>query len=106
MNDLAVSDTGIEGQVMIGPIRPVERPGIMNQRPHQATVTVVDQNGQPVAQVHSGTDGQFRIPLKPGTYIMRPESPGNYPRAPQHQVVTVIQNRFTHVTLAYDSGIR
>ncbi len=106
MNDLDISGTGIEGQVMIGPIRPVERPGIINQRPYQATVTVLDQNDQPVTQFQSGTDGQFRIPLKPGTYILRSESPGNYPRAPQHQMVTVIQNRLTHVTLLYDSGIR
>jgi hypothetical protein len=97
--------SGIEGQVSIRPVRPVERKGVPNQRPYQAQITVVDTAGNEVAKVDSNAEGKFRITLPPGTYVLRPESPGLYPRASE-QRVKVSQNSVSRVEILYDSGLR
>jgi hypothetical protein len=105
MNQFNVRGGGIEGQVIIRPIVPIERPGIVNYHPYQATVTVLDQNVHFVAEFQSSADGHFRVNLKSGTYVLRPESDRPFPRAPK-QIVTVSENEFTQVCITYDSGIR
>src|SRR6267143_782173 len=70
------SASGVEGRVIIRPVRSVERRGVVNQRPYQAKITVLDSAGREVATVESDAEGQFRVPLPPGSYILRPESPG------------------------------
>ena len=97
--------SGIEGGVIIRPINPIDQPGMANYRPYQATVSVMDQRGQTVTQFQSDLDGRFRLPLEPGTYTLRPESPGPLPYAAE-QVVTVSEGQFTEVLITYDSGIR
>ena len=101
--------SGIEGRVIIRPIRPpvspTQRPGVPDHGPHQATVSVMDQRGNTVTRFRSDPDGRFRLPLEPGRYTLRPESPGPFPRAPE-QDVTVSEDRYTEVLIAYDSGIR
>jgi len=105
MNQLDSSDSGIEGQIMLRPISPIARPGMANERPYEAHVTVLDANGQPVTHFHSDADGRFRVPLKPGTYTLRPESSGTYPLTTK-QTVIVLAQQFAHVQIAYDTGIR
>ena len=46
-----------------------------------------------------------RIALPPGTYVLRPESPGFYPRASQRRV-EVGSHGVSHVDIVYDSGMR
>jgi hypothetical protein len=96
---------GIEGQVIIRPVSPVERPGMANYRPYQAHVRVLDEQGRLVADFRSRPDGHFEVHLAPGAYVLRPESDAIYPRA-QEQTVTVEKNRFTSVRITYDSGMR
>jgi len=100
---------GIEGRVIIRPISPpispTVRPEGANYRPYQATVSVMNQRGQTVTQFQSDLKGRFRLPLEPGRYTLRPESPGPLPRAAE-QAVTVSEGQFTEVLIAYDSGIR
>jgi hypothetical protein len=98
-------ESGIEGQVSFGPISPVARPGIVNYRPYQATIRVLDQNGHAVVQFQSDADGQFRQPLEPGRYVLDPQSHGFRPAAAQ-QVITVHLREYTQVRINYDSGIR
>jgi len=105
MNQFNALGSGIEGETIIRPVSPIERSGEINYRAYQATVTVLDQTGHTVTEFHSGADGRFRISLEPGTYVLRPESPGSLPRAPK-QTVTVLENEFTQVRITYDSGIR
>jgi hypothetical protein len=100
-----MSNSGIEGNVTIGPIFPVARPGMVNERPHQATITVLNQQGQTVTQFQSDIEGHFRVILEPGTYTLRPESP-KYPPYGTEQTVTVTDKNFTQVHIYYDSGIR
>jgi len=105
----AVDRGGIEGRVIIRPISPpispTVRPEGANYRPYQATVSVMNQRGQTVTQFQSDLKGRFRLPLEPGRYTLRPESPGPLPRAAE-QAVTVSEGQFTEVLIAYDSGIR
>ena len=105
MSELDALGGGIEGQAIIGPLSPIERPGVANYRPYQASVTVLDQKGEIVTEFQSGADGRFRVNLEPGVYVLRPESSRSLPRAPT-QTVTVSENKFTQVRITYDSGIR
>ena len=100
------SENGIEGQVEIGPVSPVERQGTPNVKPYQATITVLNQAGETViTKFETDANGHFHVILKPGTYTVRPESPKRYPFA-RTQVVTVVEKRFTQVRISYESGIR
>ena len=97
--------SGIDGEVILRPVSPVEWPGMVNQRPYQALIGVEDGAGRVAAEVRSDPDGRFRIILEPGTYILHPESDAIYPQAPA-QTVTVVKDQFTPVRITYDSGIR
>jgi hypothetical protein len=101
-----VHDTsGIDGDVILRPVSPVERPGMVNQRPYEAMIGVANGAGQVVAEVRSDPDGRFRIILEPGRYVLHPASDAIYPQAPA-QTVTVVRDKFTPVRIVYDSGIR
>ncbi len=102
----AAGDSGIEGQALAGPVCPVERSDRpCPDRPYQAQVTVLDSQGSEVTRFQTDAEGRFRVPLSPGTYRLRPESPGIRPRAGE-QTVTVRTGQFTAVTIHYDTGIR
>jgi hypothetical protein len=96
---------GIEGRVVIRPVRSVERRGVSNQRPYQAKITVLDRAGREVTAVESDADGRFRVLLPPGSYVLRPGSPGAYPRAAEQRVL-VRAHDMTQVEIVYDSGMR
>ena len=97
---------GIQGQVLIGPACPVARADApCPDKPYQATITVLDQDHNPVTGFQSDAQGRFRVALAPGTYVLRPESPGAMPHAPE-QIVVVTGDGYTPVTITYDSGIR
>lgn len=99
-------NTGIEGQVTIGPINPVSRPGEQNSRPYTASISIMraSDNGV-VAAITSGSDGTFRVALRPGHYLVRPRQGSPYPIA-HDQEVTVVAGQYAHVLVSYDSGIR
>jgi Carboxypeptidase regulatory-like domain len=99
------SESGISGEVIIRPVRPHATIGEQNLEPYQATVEVIDPNGRPVASIQSDPEGKFRIGLPPGTYTLRPQSSGSYPRA-STQTVVVEPRNFTQVRIIYDTGIR
>lgn len=97
--------SGIDGKVVLRPVSPVERPGMINQRPYETIIGVENAAGRVVAEVRSDRDGRFRIILEPGTYDLHPASDAVYPQAPV-QTVTVAKDHFTPVHIVYDSGIR
>jgi hypothetical protein len=99
------SSSGIIGQVIIGPLIAVERPGMTNYRPYRATISVLSQRGKTVAEFESDVNGRFQVPLEPGEYILHPEPSGSLPYAIE-QSVTVFKDQFTEVSITYDSGIR
>jgi hypothetical protein len=74
-------------------------------QPYQAVLTVLSPDGQEIVKVQTDEAGAFKIPLEPGEYILRPESPNVMPSAGE-QPFTVESGRFTQLTILYDSGIR
>ncbi len=100
------TDSGVEGQVLIGPMCPVVQEGQeCPDQPYQATLTVLSQNGREIVQVQTDEQGRFKIPLAPGEYILHPESPDVLPSASDQNFV-VEAGRFTKLVVNYDSGIR
>ena len=100
------ADSGIQGQVSIGPLCPVEQIGVpCPDRPYQATLSVWTPGGRRVARFSTDARGTFREALFPGSYVLHPESPGVMPRAADVPF-TVLPDRFTVLAVSYDSGIR
>jgi hypothetical protein len=101
-----VTDSGVQGEVRIGPVTPVERPGVPNDAPYAATLRIARaSDGKVVAETKSGADGVYRVALAPGRYVLQPVNGEPLPIAPS-QEFTVAAGRFTTVRVDYDSGIR
>jgi hypothetical protein len=107
---LNASESGIEGQVSIGPICPVERPDqLCPDKPLAASIEIQNQDDPDHnLTIRSGEDGRFRVKLAPGKYKFTPmaPNPGSPLHAPGPQSVTVESGKYAHVTIKYDSGIR
>lgn len=98
--------SGIEGQVLLGPICPVVQQGQeCPDQPYQATLTVTDRNGVQITQFQTDQQGRFQVSLVPGEYILHPESSNGIPFAGDQSIV-VETGRYTQITVHYDSGIR
>lgn len=100
------TDSGIEGQVLVGPMCPVVREGeSCPDQPYQATLTITTSSGREIVRFQTDENGRFRVPLAPGEYVLHPESPGMLPFASE-QPFSVRAGEFTHIVVSYDSGIR
>ena len=101
-----VTDSGIEGYVFIGPVCPVVQ--VNNpcpDKPYQATLSVLDLHGKKILKFQTDINGYFQVPLTAGEYILRPESPGVMPNAPE-QSFAILAGQFIRLNITYDSGIR
>jgi hypothetical protein len=99
-------DSGITGEVRIGPTCPVERPGKICERPYRATIAIRREPGDTlIARVRSSMEGRFRISLAPGRYLLVPQNGHPYPRS-SPLLTTVHSRHYTDVLISYDSGIR
>jgi hypothetical protein len=102
----APTGSGVEGQVLIGPMCPAVQEGQeCPDQPYQAVLTVNSPEGRRIVQIQADEQGRFRIPLEPGEYILLPESLNALPFAGGQSFV-VETGRFTRITVKYDSGIR
>ena len=100
------ADSGVEGQVLIGPMCPVVQVGQpCPDQPYQTKLTINGQDGKRITQVQTDQQGRFKISLKPGQYILHPESPNVMPFTAE-QSFSVAAGQFTQITVNYDSGIR
>ena len=98
--------SGIEGQVMIGPMCAVVQQGQpCPDQPFQATLTVRSPSGLQIAQFQTDAQGRFSVPLVPGEYFLHPESPNGIPFVGDQSFI-VETGRYTPITVHYDSGIR
>ena len=88
------SESGIEGQVMMGA-----------RQPYQATLTVTSPSGGMIVQFQSDGSGHFRIPLAPGEYILHPES-SNGTSSAVDQLFVVVPGQYTQMVVNYGIGIR
>jgi hypothetical protein len=101
-----VTDSGVQGEVRIGPVSPVERQGVPNDAPYVATLRIKRAaDGKVVAETKSAADGSFRVVLPPGGYVLEPVSGDPLPIA-RPQDFSVASGQFTTVWVDYDSGIR
>lgn len=99
-------DSGIEGQVRIGPTCPVVRVGMdCADKPFQADFIVQNKNGREILRFSSDAQGLFKVPLDPGDYNLHPVLTGVMPHAAD-QPFSVISGQFTHLDVQFDSGIR
>ena len=102
----APADSGIQGQVSIGPVCPAMQAGMdCADKPYPGSFTILTSKGKEVTQFQADANGIFDIHLAPGDYILRPESPNIFPFADE-QPFTVLPGQFTQLTVTYDSGIR
>lgn len=100
--------SGIEVQVLIGPMCPVMQIGTdCPDQPYQATLTVLDSKGSEVIQFETDEQGRYKAHLEPGQYTIRPETPEemSLPFADE-QSFMVETEKFTRLVVQYDSGIR
>lgn len=102
------TDSGVQGQVVQGPICPVVREGEeCPDEPYQAVLTVLSPEGRKIVQVQTDEQGYFHIPLAPGEYVLHPESPENSPFPfADEQTFIVNSGQFTTIMVLYDTGIR
>lgn len=101
-------DSGITGTVTVGPMCPVMIQGQdCPDQPYQANITVKSLEGKNIVQFHTDEQGNFKVPLAPGDYILHPEpSQGKPLPFAADQQFTVKPGEFTRLTVTYDSGIR
>jgi hypothetical protein len=95
---------------LVGPISPVQRPGDPNVAPLPfAVITVQRHNGGPeIARAVADENGGFRLPLRPGKYLIVPLAPDPTAPLPRSlpQMATVRGGKFTSLVVLYDTGIR
>jgi hypothetical protein len=102
-------DSGISGVVLAGPTCPVQMPDDpeCDDQPYAATVMVKTANGRfTVTRFTAGSDGHFRVPLFPGTYLLDPLPDASGFPISSPQTVVVQSGAFTDITISYDTGIR
>jgi hypothetical protein len=107
-HSVAQGESGIEGQAIISPARPGPiRQGESGSAPYKTTLAIrsITDNTE-VKRLETGSDGRFRVVVPPGTYRIGPVArAGRFPRG-EEQTVTVVQGKFAHVTIEFDSGMR
>jgi hypothetical protein len=102
-----ILDNGVEGLVTVGPSCPVMQQDVpCPDKPYAALLTILSENDRNVVgRVQAGQDGYYKVALRPGRYIVHPESPRAIPRAADAEVV-VVEHQYTRLDITYDSGIR
>lgn len=106
-----ILDSGVTGQVTLGPTCPV----IQNQpdpecadRPYETTIQVIQvgsPQSAPFTTVKTDSQGTYSVTLPPGDYALQPVGGNVLPRC-ETKDVTVVSSKITQVNLSCDTGIR
>ena len=100
------ADQGIDGVALRGPLCPVvSQDDPCPDEPYSAWIRIGEEGGGQVTRVRSGTDGRFRVGLKPGRYVVEGESGDPFPRG-ERQAVEVEAGVWSEITVSFDTGIR
>lgn len=98
-------DSGLTGRVVLGPTCPVQRTGESCERGYQTTMAVFTAaSHRLVTTFRSGPDGRFRVGIRPGRYTLQGAHRGLPRFVPA--TVTVRPDRYTGLTIKFDTGIR
>jgi hypothetical protein len=105
-----VLNSGIEGEVFLGPQCPVvQQASPCPDLPFEATIDILTADrSRRVATVQSDADGRFRVDLEPGSYFVfpLPPDPGSPFPVASADTVTVEAGKYAKLTISYDTGIR
>lgn len=97
---------GIDGLVLLGPQCPVQtQTDPCPDLPYQAWIDFRTAGGAQITRVRSDEEGRFRVGLRPGSYVLDPESGSPFPVAGE-QAVEVEADEYTAVIVSFDTGIR
>ena len=99
----------VVGQVLLGPICPVERippDPACSPKPYRATIAILRATAvTPYKKIVTSALGKFAISLPPGDYILRISSSTQFPRCGD-ETIKVIARRTLRVKMDCDTGIR
>jgi len=101
-------NSGIVGQVTIGPTCPVMRdPPDPNcdDKPYQATLRIKNEADKVVIEQKTNADGTFKFNLPPGKYAIEDAKNSQIPFL-KSVLVVVNTSGYTEANLSFDSGIR
>jgi hypothetical protein len=105
----AVQKSGVQGTVVEGPVYPLERPGVVNERPLPgATIIAQTLSGQEVARARTDKAGYFKLDLAPGSYriaSLRPD-PEDVRPSPEPLMVTLNPGQILDVKIRFETFIR
>jgi hypothetical protein len=98
----------VGGLVTLGPLCPVQfEEQVCPDSPYEASLVVLDADGNKAAEGRSGPDGRYHIALAAGDYTIVPQSPVGLPLPVAGPfTITVAEGRWTSADIAFDSGIR
>jgi hypothetical protein len=101
-------NTGIEVQVLKGPIQPVAREGERDTAPVAGAVVIAETtSGRETRKGTTDSAGLVRIQVPPGAYVVSVETcPGTMSLPKQTEPVSVSSGSFAAATLVCDTGIR
>ena len=103
--------SGVKGVVLAGPVSPVARPGVPNEKPVAGAIiqyfNAVMANAV-VQTVIADSQGRFQFSAPPGTYSVSATIPGDENTGFGHgtQTVNVLAGHVTEITFHLDTGIR
>jgi hypothetical protein len=103
--------SGVRGLVTLGPIAPMEKPGVPNTQPLPGALVSIhrhgDGNGTEIAHMTTDRNGAFYLPVDPGTYTITVTPPGAHGDAHRYKGTVVVKaGQFTRLDVTIDSGIR
>lgn len=100
----SISNSGVDGTIRYGPIRPVCTIGDSCDRAYSGSVIIKDFNQtKTVKSFYTNFKGQFSIKLLPGSYMLIVNR--RFIR-PCEQKVTVSFDNYAHINMTCDTGIR
>jgi len=103
--------SAVRGLVTIGPIAPVEKPGVPNTQPLLGAAVSIhrkgDGNGTEIAHMTTDRNGAYYLPVDPGTYTITVTPPGAHGDAHRFKGTVVVKaGQITQQDVTIDSGIR
>lgn len=98
--------SGIEGQVTLAECYGDQiAVDCIEHKPYQATFQVLDGHGSEVIRFQTDEEGNFKVELEPGDYVLHPILIIAYPIA-LNQIFAVQEEKYTHIDVVFDSGVR
>lgn len=104
-----VGQSGIAGNVLLGPTCPVMRvppdPQCADKPYQTALVVATSDRSTVVKEFSSDASGNFRVTIPPGEYNIKSAANG-LPRCANNATIKVTAGQFTNATVSCDTGIR